>query len=98
MLFAILFNLFIGPLTPLILAGVTGVYCVIRRDRLPSLLVDTWPLLLLPALAIGSVLWSIDRGEPIKAGLLYLLTILVALILGSGIRRINLLKRCSSRS
>lgn len=54
-LFAILFNLSIGPLTPLILAGVTGVYCVIRRDRLPSLLLDTSPLVLLPAFAIGSV-------------------------------------------
>ena len=91
-LFAILFNVWIGPLTPLILTGVTAAYCVIRRDRLPALLLDTWPLLLLPALAIASVLWSINGGESMKAGLLYLLTILVALILGSGVRRIDLLK------
>ena len=91
-LFAILFNVWIGPLTPLILTGVTAAYCVIRRDRLPALLLDTWPLLLLPALAIASVLWSINGGESMKAGLLYLLTVLVALILGSGVRRIDLLK------
>ena len=91
-LFAILFNVYIGPLTPLILMAVTALYFVIRRDRLASFMLDTWPLLLLPGFATASALWSIDSGASIKAGILYLLTILIALILGSGVRRVDLLK------
>lgn len=91
-LFALLFNVQIGALTPLILIAVIAVYFVIRRNRLPSLILDTWPLLALPGFAILSVFWSIDAGITVKSSILYLLTILIALILGSGVRRADLMK------
>lgn len=85
-LFALFFNVFIGPLTPImIMLCVTG-YLVLRRDRLPKLLACTWPVLLLPILALLSAIWSVDPPLTIKSGILYLLTIFVATIFGGGIK------------
>lgn len=91
-LFALLFNILIGPLTPIILSAIVVSFFILRRTRFVSIMSSAWPVLALPALAIFSSLWSVDAGITIKSGILYLLTILLALIFGCGVKREDLIK------
>jgi exopolysaccharide production protein ExoQ len=91
-LFVLLLNIYIGAFTPIALSAITALYAIIRRDRLAPLMLSTWPILALPGFAIASTLWSIDPSVTLKSGILYLLTILIALIIGSGVDRAYLMK------
>ena len=89
---AIVFNLVIGPLTPLIVVGVVAIFAVLRWERIWPLLSRNWPLLCLPLLAIFSVLWSQAPGATLRYGTLYLITSTCGVILGGGLSQRSFLK------
>lgn len=89
--FALLLNLYIGPLTPMTLILFIPTYFVLRRHRLIGIFLYSWPVLLLPIMAIASALWSVDPGVTTKSGILYLITVMIGVILGAGIRHKDLM-------
>lgn len=91
-LFSLLFNIIIGPLTPIILLILSGLFFVIRRIKLFSLFENTWPLIALPTFATLSSIWSIDPMITLKSSALYLLTVVVAIVFGSGTRNKDFLR------
>ncbi len=84
---AILFNLKIGPLTVLLVTGTVGAYILLRWERLPGVLQDCWPLLLMPLFAMLSALWSDVPLITLRYGLLYLITCTAGILIGAGLRR-----------
>lgn len=84
---AILFNLTIGALTPLLIMGVVGIFFVIRWENAFALVRTCWPLLLLPGFAILSALWSEVPFTTLRYGTIYLVTVLAGMILGGGLQR-----------
>ena len=89
---ALLFNLIIGPLTVLLVVATIGAFAVLRYERIWPLLATTWPLLLLPLFCLASVLWSHAPVATLRYGTLYLVTVIVALIIGGGTPRLSALK------
>lgn len=89
---AILFNPVIGPLSPLIVIASLPIYAVLRWERLPTVLADCWPLLLLPAAALISVFWSSAPAATLRYGTLYLITAAAGIIVGAGTTREGFLK------
>lgn len=89
---ALLFNLFIGPLTPLTVFGFVVAFCVFRRDRIVRVFTASWPLLLLPVFALCSAAWSVYPEETLRYGLFYLVSVLVGVMMGAGVRQNDLLK------
>ena len=84
---SILFNLTIGPLTVLLVAGMVGAFVLLRWERLPGVLQDCWPLLLIPLFAMLSALWSDVPLTTLRYGLLYLITCIAGILIGAGLRR-----------
>jgi len=89
---ALLYNRFIGPLTPLLVLSVIPLYALLRWERLYGVILNCWPLLLIPLLAIISVFWSDAQPTTLRYGILYLLTVLPAIFIGAGCDREALLK------
>lgn len=89
---ALLFNLLIGPLTPVVVLGTVGAYFVLRYERLFTVLGSTWPLLLLPLFCLVSALWSDVPAATIRYGFFYLITVLAAILIGAGTSRDSALK------
>ncbi len=89
---AILFNRWLGPLTPLLVLAVTPAYVLMRWERLYPTLIKCWPLVLLPAFAMISILWSETPARTLRYGFLYLMTVLPAIFIGAGCSRDALLK------
>lgn len=89
---ALLFNLSIGPLTPILVAGTVGAYALFRYERLVKVLGSTWPLLLLPMFCIASFAWSDAPEATVRYGILYLLTVVTAILIGAGTSRDSALK------
>ncbi|NQX94418.1 MAG: O-antigen ligase family protein [Erythrobacter sp.] len=92
LLLAILLQSLLGPLTPLLAIGITASFVALRWERVFPTLVTCWPLLLMPILAVVSTIWSDHPDITLRYGILYLLTVLVATLLGGGLERNNLLK------
>gem|GEM_PF-1375269 len=90
--FAMLFNKWLGPLTPLSVLALTPLYILLRWERLYLVAIRTWPLLLLPIFALISVVWSDAPDRTLRYGFLYLMTIIPAIFIGAGCRRDALLK------
>ncbi|MGB3472810.1 MAG: O-antigen ligase family protein [Erythrobacter sp.] len=88
---AILFNLLIGPLTPLIIIVSLPAFVLLRWEQLARLLGSSWPLLLVPALAIASAFWSELPLTTARYGVLYLLTALCGIVMGGAYRPSNVL-------
>lgn len=88
---AILFNLLIGPLTPLIIILSLPAFVLLRWEMIPGLLRSSWPLLLIPGLAIASALWSDLPGTTARYGVLYLFTAVSGIIMGGAFRPTNVL-------
>ena len=84
---AVLFNLTIGSLTPLLIIGVIGMFLIIRWENALTLGAACWPLLLLPAFALLSALWSEVPFTTIRYSLIYLITVRAGMILGGGLQR-----------
>jgi exopolysaccharide production protein ExoQ len=89
---ALLFNLIIGPLTPILVMATVGAYALFRYERLVNVLGSTWPLLLLPLFCLASVAWSEAPAATVRYGILYLITVLTAILIGAGTSRISVLK------
>ncbi|MEL7519020.1 MAG: O-antigen ligase family protein, partial [Pseudomonadota bacterium] len=89
---AILFQLVIGSLTPILVIATCGAFILLRWERLYSIFANCWPLFLLPLYALLSVLWSDDPATTLRYGTLYLATVLAAVFLGAGIEKLNFLK------
>ncbi len=88
---AILFNLLIGPLTPLVIILSLPVFVLLRWEQLARLLGSSWPLLLVPALAIASAFWSELPLITARYGILYLLTAMCGIVMGGGFKPSNVL-------
>lgn len=89
---ALLFNPVIGPLTILLIMASVGGYVLLRYETLVSVLLSSWPLLLLPLFCLGSVLWSEAPAATLRYGTLYLVTVFTAIIVGAGTARLSALK------
>ena len=84
---SILFNLLIGQLTVLTVCGAVGAFCVLRWERLPTMVLECWPLLLLPAMVLLSTIWSDVPATTLRYGVLYLITAFAGIIVGAGVQR-----------
>lgn len=91
-LVAIIFQLVIGSLTPILVILTGAAFAFLRWERLYPTIVTCWPLLLLPGLALTSALWSDSVPTTLRYGTLYLATVLVAVFIGAGIEGKNILK------
>lgn len=89
---ALLFNLTIGPLTPILVTVTLGAYALLRYERLVNVFGSAWPLLLLPLFCLASVAWSEVPSATVRYGLLYLVTVLAAIVIGAGTPRLSALK------
>jgi exopolysaccharide production protein ExoQ len=89
---ALLFNLKIGPLSPILVMATVGIYALFRYERLANVLSSTWPLLLLPLFCLASVAWSEAPAATVRYGILYLVTVLTAAVIGAGTSRMSALK------
>jgi len=90
--FAVLLNSRLGPLTPLLVFSVMPLYLILRWERIFAVLGKCWPLLLLPLLALMSTFWSDAPAKSLRYGILYLFTIIPAVMIGAGCDRSALLK------
>ncbi|MFC3309921.1 O-antigen ligase family protein [Blastomonas aquatica] len=90
--FGILFNWWLGPLTPVVVVTSLFLYIVLRRERVVQVLLTCWPLLMLPAFCLLSTIWSQAPGRTFYYGTLYLLTVLPALFIGAGAQSTSVLK------
>ena len=84
---AILFNLVIGPLAVVIVFAAVCAFCLFRWERLPRMLLECWPLFLLPAMTLLSALWSDVPATTLRYGLLFSVTVFAGIIVGGGVRR-----------
>lgn len=66
----------------LVLVVLPFAYAWLRFDRIPKLLLHAGPLLLLPAFAIASALWSVRPSASLYYGTQYFLTVLGAVLIG----------------
>lgn len=89
---AILFNRWLGPLSPLLVLAITPLYILLRWERLYSVFVKCWPLLLLPGFALVSVFWSDEPSRTLRYGTLYILTVIPAIFVGAGSDKDALIK------
>lgn len=89
---SILFVTILQALTPILIALATPLYCLLRWERVSSVLLRCWPILLLPAFCLASALWSEAPAATLRYGSFYLLTILPALFIGAGSDRLATLK------
>ncbi|UVI39085.1 O-antigen ligase family protein [Qipengyuania spongiae] len=71
-------------LTPVVILGTMGAFVLMRWERLPLILRDAWPLLLLPGMALLSTTWSAIPGTSFYYGVLYLATVLAGMMIGRG--------------
>tara|TARA_A100001391_G_scaffold188957_2_gene159978 strand:+ start:54714 stop:56024 length:1311 start_codon:yes stop_codon:yes gene_type:complete len=84
---AILFNLVLGPLTVIIVFGAICAFCLLRWERLPGVVLECWPLFLMPAMVFVSALWSDVPYITLRYGLLYAITVFAGIIVGAGAHR-----------
>lgn len=89
---ASLFNLVLEALTPVLIVAAMGAFVLLRWDRLHWLLRDGWPILLLPMFALLSATWSSIPATAAYYALLYLVTIVAALMIGLGMKPGNVLQ------
>ena len=89
---SILFVTVLQALTPIMIALATPLYCLLRWERVSTVLLRCWPILLLPAFCLASALWSEAPAASLRYGTFYLLTIMPALFIGAGSDRLATLK------
>lgn len=93
------FLAFIAGLFPLLLKSFTGIffimlpilYCAVRMERVWPVLTRNWALLLLPGFALASTAWSAVPATTAYYATQFLLTVVVALMIGSGTERCAML-------
>ena len=91
-LLGILFNLWLGSLTPVVVIGGVAAFVVLRYERVPQILMSSWPLLLLPIFCLASASWSQEPGNTLYYGTLYFVTVISAVLLGAGAQPLAVLK------
>ncbi|UUL82384.1 O-antigen ligase family protein [Sphingomonas qomolangmaensis] len=89
---SVIFATILQSLTPILIALATPLYCLLRWERVATVLLRCWPILLLPAFALTSALWSEAPAATLRYGIFYLLTIMPALFIGAGSDRLASLK------
>lgn len=55
----------------------------VSRRQLAHIAIGAWPILLLPAIAVASVLWSSQPGLTVRIGLEYAVTVLAATVIAA---------------
>ena len=94
MIGAILFNLQIGSLTPLLVVAALGAFALLRWEQILPMLAASWPLLILPALAMLSAAWSDMPMTTLRYATLYAVTVAAGLMMGAGLDRAALVRGC----
>lgn len=89
---SLLFTIVLQSLTPIMIALATPLYCLLRWERVSTVLIRCWPILTLPAFCLASALWSEAPAATLRYGTFYLLTILPALFIGGGNDRLATLR------
>jgi len=79
-LFATQLGSYIGVLLP----GLVALFGYVRRERMPELVARTWLILSLGGFAIFSAVWSVLPSTTAYYGTQYLITLLGAVMIGSG--------------
>ena len=90
-LLAVLFNSQIASATVLIVFASLAAMIWLRLDRLPVTIARAWPVLLIPAFALLSTLWSDLPSATVRYGFLYLITIALGICIGGMLERRALL-------
>ncbi len=68
------------------------IFMVLNRHRMLHVLGSSWPLILLPLLALASLLWSQYPESTARYGFYYLLTVIAGCYIGAGMREQDALK------
>lgn len=89
---ALTFSLVLGPLTPLTFIVAVPIMILLRWEQLPSALSRCWPLLVLPAFALLSTAWSAAPGTTLYYSVLYFISVLNGIAIGSVVRGSALIK------
>lgn len=74
-----------APYVWIVAYGACAVVCVRDRERLVASLPACWPVLLFPAFCALSVFWSVDPAATLKNAAQYLVTVVIALWIGSAL-------------
>ena len=90
--FALLANSLLGPLTPLCVIAFIPLFAVINRHRMAHVIASASPVLVLPLFALSSVIWSQAPENTLRYGAYYLLTIVTGSMIGAGMRPQDALK------
>lgn len=88
---ACLFNNKLGPLTVLIVFGSVVLTGWLRIEKLPGALARAWPVLLIPAFALTSYLWSAAPGATTRYGILFGITVMSGVLMATCLDRRSLL-------
>lgn len=89
---ALTLNLVIGPLTPLTFIVALPILILLRWEKLLAALGRCWPVFMLPAFALASAAWSAVPGTTLYYSLLYFLTVLNGIAIGSVMRGSAMMK------
>ncbi|TIX51246.1 O-antigen ligase family protein [Alteraurantiacibacter aquimixticola] len=79
----VLFAISLGALVPVLVVLLLGAFFVVRPAQGAQALLSNWIVLLLPAFALLSVVWSIEPSTSAYYGVQYLLTAILGILLGS---------------
>lgn len=82
-----LFAWLLGSLVPVLAVLLLIAFFAIRRQSAITALTSNWAILLLPAFALMSTLWSIAPGTTAYYAIQYLLTAMLGILVGAGLKR-----------
>ncbi|XUU60713.1 O-antigen ligase family protein [Erythrobacter sp. HA6-11] len=86
-IFACLFNSKLGPLTVLLVFGSVVLTAWLRVEKLPTAIARSWPILLVPAFALASFIWSVEPNATIRYGILFSITVVCAILIATCLDR-----------
>ncbi|WP_394729163.1 O-antigen ligase family protein [Altererythrobacter sp. GH1-8] len=86
-IFACLFNSMLGPLSVLLVFGSAVLTAWLRMEKLPTALARAWPIILIPAFALTSYLWSLDPGATARYGILFTITVASGVLMATCLDR-----------
>ncbi len=84
---ACLFNSILGPLTVLMVFGSVVLTIWLRIEKLPRMLARSWPILIIPAFALASWVWSVAPGSTVRYGLMFTITVLSGVVMATCLDR-----------
>ncbi len=88
---ACLFNTKLGPLSVILVFGSVVLMAWLRVEKLPTALARSWPILLIPAFAFASMIWSVAPAATARYGLLFTITVASGVLMATTLDRRALL-------